>query len=502
MLTGFVGGSVLERLEGLDALNRARFLIDCEAGLVVRSVLDWFCSGFWNWVLGPVLAPTARSVSIGSLRFGSVFWRCGGDAFRSVLIGCLVVGVLFRCFGGDRFRSGVCGLDRGFGVAGLIGFDPGFSIGAAFLRCGGRRLGSGVRCSRRGWRDRVSARPGRFVLGRRSVMDRGWREPVVVRELLDQALTGRAPFGAQAPVHDVPYDGDVHDVVGLDDGEPGDRAGADAAGGARAGGGDRDVRVPEVEVMEAEPVPGVGAGAGGCGGAHGRRAQYVDPATAGAPAGEPRRGVRAYVDPARQHRVEERVAVDSVRQAVGDPSAGESAGHMSHLPPGVGVSRSRQPQAPVQADGAFGGLPPGVPFPAGVHADMVSEGADSKSLVLSGGQVSSESGVVVMMPGAGPGGTMGAVRIPLASYVKGGYGAPRAGGFFANLPGFVKECDEHRLVRGSGFLRHRLRARALRSGVRVAARAALELGRASGVRRVRLSCVRPGGCRGFEFGLL
>ena len=43
-----------------------------------------------------------------------------------------------------------------------------------------------------------------------------------------------------------------------------------------------------------------------------------------------------------------------------------------------------------------------------------------------------------MMPGAGPGGTMGAVRIPLASYVKGGYGASRAGGFFANLPGSVK----------------------------------------------------------------
>ena len=69
---------------------------------------------------------------------------------------------------------------------------------------------------------------------------------------------------------------------------------------------------------------------------------------------------------------------------------------------------------------------------------MVSEGADSKSLVVSGGPVSAESGVVVMLPGAGPGGTMGAVRIPLAPYFKGDYGAPRAGGFFSGIPRFLK----------------------------------------------------------------
>ena len=35
-------------------------------------------------------------------------------------------------------------------------------------------------------------------------------------------------------------------------------------------------------------------------------------------------------------------------------------------------------------------------------------------------------------------GTVGAVRIPLASYFKGQYGAPRAGGFFSGLPRFLK----------------------------------------------------------------
>ena len=108
--------------------------------------------------------------------------------------------------------------------------------------------------------------------------------------------------------------------------------------------------------------------------------------------------------------------MESVRAAVGGPSSGESSGHMSHLPSGVGVSRPRraQPPPPVPETAAFGGLPPGVAYPPGtVHADAVSEGPDSNSLVLSGGAVASESGVVVMMPGAGPGGTMGAVRIPL-----------------------------------------------------------------------------------------
>ena len=65
---------------------------------------------------------------------------------------------------------------------------------------------------------------------------------------------------------------------------------------------------------------------------------------------------------------------------------------------------------------------------------MVTEGADSKSLVVSGGRVATESGVVVMLPGERPGDPLRAVRIPLASYVKGESGAPRAGGFFSGLP--------------------------------------------------------------------
>ena len=258
---------------------------------------------------------------------------------------------------------------------------------------------------------------------------------VIVRELLDRALSGGLPQSGLESVGDAVAAGVVRDVADLED--------AAAAGAAyHAGGGPpgvesaRDgVRVPQVEVVGPEPVHDP------CGDArvHGRHPHYHDPALAVARSAAPPRGVRPYTDPSRQHVVEERVAVESVRQAVGDPSAGDSSAHTSQLPPGVGVSRARPvPGSHVPISEALEGLPPGVSLPGGMRADMVSEGADSKSLVVSGGAVATESGVLVMMPGAGPGGTVGAVRIPLASYFKGDYGAPRAGGFFAGVPRFLK----------------------------------------------------------------
>ena len=73
-----------------------------------------------------------------------------------------------------------------------------------------------------------------------------------------------------------------------------------------------------------------------------------------------------------------------------------------------------------------------------MRADVVAEGADSKSLVLSGGPVATESGVVVMLPGERPGDPMRAVRIPLGSYFKGDYGAAGVGGFFSGAPRVLK----------------------------------------------------------------
>ena len=160
----------------------------------------------------------------------------------------------------------------------------------------------------------------------------------IVREFLDKALNGETPLGGQESVRDVAPDGVVRDVADLGN--------AASAGAARAAGGDPGAgigrggaRVPEVEVVAAEPVHG------GCGhaGVHGRHPYYRDSAPATARAAALPRGVAPYSDPLRQHAVEEWVAVESVRKAVGDPSAGESSAHTSHLAPGVGASRPRVP---------------------------------------------------------------------------------------------------------------------------------------------------------------
>ena len=324
------------------------------------------------------------------------------------------------------------GQDAGGSRPELVGRDA----GGRFVGAGGNgsaeamaRMKIGLTPDQREWVDNEAAR-------------RHLPKTVIVRELLDRALTAGFPGGGPEPAHDVGSGGVVDGVADLEDAVP--------AGAARVAGGDPGrgsarggVRVPEVEVVGPEPghdpYGRVGVHAGAHAGVHGRQPHYHDSAVAGARAAAPPRGVRPYTDPSRRHGVEERVAVESVRQAVGDPSAGASSAHTSQLPPGVGASRPRQAAAhPAEAGQLLEGLPPGVALPGGMRADMVTEGADSKSLVVSGGRVATESGVVVMLPGERPGDPLRAVRIPLASYVKGEYGAPRAGGFFSGLPQLFK----------------------------------------------------------------
>ena len=281
---------------------------------------------------------------------------------------------------------------------------------------------------------------------------RGLPKTVIIRELLARVFDGGPPADADSAgvVGDPEYSGVVHDVDPVE--HAGVHAGVHAGAGAAVGDGAAVApaevvephavphsgapRVPEVEVMEPE-----GLHAGGMH-APGRRAgphpRYGEPGAGAARAASPR-GVSPYTDPSRQRVAGERVAVESVRSAVGDPSAGDSQAHMSHLPPGVGVPRARPaPERPAGSGEALDAVPSGVALPGGVHADVVSEGSDSKSLVLSGGRVAGESGVVVMLPGENPGDPMRAVRIPLASYVTDGRPGVSGGGFFSGIPRFLK----------------------------------------------------------------
>ena len=205
---------------------------------------------------------------------------------------------------------------------------------------GGRFIGNGGNGSADAMaRMRIGLSPAQ----RRWVEDEAARrhvpKTVVVRELLDKALNGEFPAGGPEPARDVGSGALVHGVAELEGaavagaahvaGVAGEESGA---GSARGGG-----RVPEVEVVAAEPVHG------GCGhaGVHGRHPYYRDPAPARAAALP--RGVAPYSDPLRQHAVEEWVTVESGRKAVGAPSAGESSAHTSHLAPGVDASRPRVP---------------------------------------------------------------------------------------------------------------------------------------------------------------
>ena len=319
----------------------------------------------------------------------------------------------------------------------------------------GRFVGNGGKGARDGAaRMKIAMSPEQRRWVEEEAARRKLPKTVIVRELLDQALVGGVPGGAGGaggggPVHDVDPDGAVHDVGGLEDAAAAAadagaarEAGAvhDGGGVAGAGSGYRDpgaARVPEVEVVDAEPV------AGGCaqGGGHGRHPHYHAAAVAAARAGAPPRGVRPYSDPSRREATGERVAVESVRRAVGDPSAGDGFVHVSQLPPGVGAPRPRRAPEPARSRETLEGLPTGVSLPGGMHADVVSEGAESRSLVVSGGAVSTESGVLVMLPGENPGDPPRAVRIPVASYVRGEHGQqpPAArSGFFSGVPRFLK----------------------------------------------------------------
>ena len=273
---------------------------------------------------------------------------------------------------------------------------------------------------------------------------------VIIRELLARVFDGGSPTDAESAgvVGDPAYGGVVHDVEPLEHARVHAEAGAGAAPAEvvetcaevvepHAVPHSGAARVPEVEVMEPERVHGGGGGMHAPGrGARPHR--YAEPGVGAARAASSR-GVSPYTDPSRQRVAGERVAVESVRSAVGDPSAGDSRAHMSHLPPGVGVPRARPaPEPPARSGEALDALPSGVSLPGGVHADVVSEGADSKSLVLSGGRVAAESGVVVMLPGENPGDPPRAVRIPLASYMTDGRPGAPGGGFFSGIPRFLK----------------------------------------------------------------
>ena len=336
--------------------------------------------------------------------------------------------------------------DSGSGAAvpPLVGRDSAGRFIAAGAAGGGgspeamARMKIGIPESQQQWVEEEAAR-------------RGVPKTAVVRELIDRALSGEVSRGGHArSAGGVESEAVVHDVPELAAASAG--AAAAVAGGTRAGGnpaGRRDggdARVPEV--VDAEPSS-LGGRHGGFrpdayAGGHGRDPRYGDPGSGVPRAAASSGGGPHHADPSRRHEVvEERVAVDSVRRVVGGPVSGNSPAHLSHLPPGIGASAPRPEPGegghavPASVDGgALEGLPPGV-LPAGVHADVVSEGADSKSLVLSGGPVSSESGVVLMLPGERPGDPPRAVRIPLASYVKAQRGAA-GGGFFGGLPRLLK----------------------------------------------------------------
>ena len=328
--------------------------------------------------------------------------------------------------------------DFGSGSAGppLVGRDSAGRFTVAGAAGGGgsaeamARMKIGIPESQQQWVEEEAAR-------------RGVPKTAVVRELINRALSGELPRGGHArSARGVESDGVVHDVpefAAVSAGAAAAVAGGGVEGGdpaaRRDGGG---ARVPEV--VEPEPPSSGYCHAGG----HGGDPRYGDPGSAVPRAAAAAGGGARHADPSRRHEVvEERVAVDSVRRVVGGPVSGNSPAHLSHLPPGIGASAPRPEPGeaghavPASVDGgALEGLPPGV-LPAGVHADVVSEGADSKSLVLSGGPVSSESGVVLMLPGERPGDPPRAVRIPLASYVKAQRGAAGAG-FFGGLPRFLK----------------------------------------------------------------
>ena len=140
---------------------------------------------------------------------------------------------------------------------------------------------------------------------------RGVPKSVVVRELLDRALTGKGPFDPRE-VHDVAPAGAVHDVAGAVHGVAGLGGDVPVGGGAvaedAAAGGDpaaaarRGARVPEVKLVGPEPYPPGAGAAGPHARAHGHP-YYADPAAVPGAAGLPHDGSAPYP-------VRERVAGD------------------------------------------------------------------------------------------------------------------------------------------------------------------------------------------------
>ena len=166
---------------------------------------------------------------------------------------------------------------------------------------------------------------------------------------------------------------------------------------------------------------------GGHPGVHGGNGRlYPDPGVRHArPGGHPV-GASSRTRTRRAPRARARSAAPRVPAGVGRPVVGAGADHSSRLPAGVGASRAPAVE-PGVIDSGVGGDPGHALQPVPPRAEA---GEQSTSLVLSGGQVSSELGIVVMLPDPQAPGGMRAVQVLLASYVLQARGA--AGGLFGS----------------------------------------------------------------------
>ena len=258
--------------------------------------------------IGPSGGADRGLCGVSGVDVGSGLWVGAGDPLvAAVVVVALAVGrlpgradgVLRHVSRGGMMKQLTQGVRNVMHMAERqVGAEPGGSrpelvgrdAGGRFVGAGGSgsaeamaRMKIGISAAQQRWVETEAAR-------------RRLPKTAIVRELLDKALNGETPLGGQESVRDVAPDGVVRDVADLGN--------AASAGAARAAGGDPGAgigrggaRVPEVEVVAAEPVHG------GCGhaGVHGRHPYYRDsaPATARCSAASGRGAVLGSVASAR-----------------------------------------------------------------------------------------------------------------------------------------------------------------------------------------------------------
>ena len=171
-------------------------------------------------------------------------------------------------------------------------------------------------------------------------------------------------------------------------------------------------------------------------------AEPVAPAREPAPRfRRPAPAVEHRVEPARLHDLPP--GVGGVRDTVPGPHGGngharapESDPRLSatfgHLPDAVGT-----PVLPMDGEIPSGGIPSGDSVGLGVDGNVFAGVSPHQALVPAAAaaqQMAAQPGVWMIVPGAGPDGAMGVVRVPLA-----GYGESAAGaGFLARMPAAVR----------------------------------------------------------------